>query len=338
VDDIIVLYHKDNREQCTRLIEDLKKEWEFTDQGPAEWFLGIRIQRDRARRKVYLCHDAYIEKVAKRFGLDGSTRYPTIPIPVEGLSKRTTQASKEEVKRYQEKVGSLLYTAITVRPDVAYAASSLSRFLTNPAPEHEKAVDQALRYLLGTKEVSLQYGSDPSAQGLFIASDASYADEKETRRSSQGWIVSLFGGPVIWKATRQPTVTLSTTEAEVLALSETARETMALKRLFRDIRLVIEGAWNIRCDNLQSIRLVVGERERINTRLRHVDIHNMWLRQEFAKGEFKVTYLATAEMPADGLTKALSRQRFEHFRALLNLGSVELESSTKAFTREHHEV
>ncbi len=76
------------------------------------------------------------------------------------------------------------------------------------------------------------------------------------------------------------------------------------------------------CDNTQTIRLVVGAKERINTKLRHVDIHNMWLRQEHAKGTFRVQYLPTGEMPADGFTKRLPRQRFEHFRALLNFTDV----------------
>ncbi len=61
---------------------------------------------------------------------------------------------------------------------------------------------------------------------------------------------------------------------------------------------------------------------RINTKLRHVDIYNMWLRQEHAKGNFEVTYLATDVMLVDRLTKNLSRQKFEHFRALLNLQDI----------------
>ena len=49
----------------------------------------------------------------------------------------------------------------------------------------------------------------------------------------------------------------------------------------------------------------------------------MWLKQEFRKGKFDIGYLPTADMPADGLTKALSQQKFEHFRLLLNLADVQ---------------
>ena len=50
-----------------------------------------------------------------------------------------------------------------------------------------------------------------------------------------------------------------------------------------------------------------------------MDVQNIWVRQEYAKGSFKVEYLPTLEMPADGLTKSLPRFKFEHFRNLLNM-------------------
>jgi hypothetical protein len=56
---------------------------------------------------------------------------------------------------YQEKVGLLLYIAIMIRPDVAFAAAVLSQFLTNPAPEHFIAIDWALRYLFGTRFLAI---------------------------------------------------------------------------------------------------------------------------------------------------------------------------------------
>jgi len=64
---------------------------------------------------------------------------------------------------------------------------------------------------------------------------------------------------------------------------------------------------------------VIRENERISTKLRHIDIQNMWLRQEHQAGKFKLVYLPTNDMPANGLTKNLPRYKFERFKALLNL-------------------
>jgi hypothetical protein len=90
-------------------------------------------------------------------------------------------------------------------------------------------------------------------------------------------------------------------------VERTAKEVMALQRFFKELMLDVGAPWNIFCDNQQTIRLIVGENQRISTKLRHVDIQNMWLRQEYKKGSFQVTYLPTNDMPADGLTKNLSR-------------------------------
>lgn len=97
----------------------------------------------------------------------------------------------------------------------------------------------------------------------------------------------LFGGAILWKAARQSTVTTSTTEAELLALEHATKEAMVLKRFFTKLKLDLGEIWTVWCDNQQTIRLVVGRNERITTRLRHVDIQNMWLRQSIQKDRFK---------------------------------------------------
>jgi hypothetical protein len=156
----------------------------------------VRVVRDRAKKTVSLMHDTYIEKVAQKFELvDG--KCPSTPLPQYDLVKNPGTATLKEVKAFQEKVGSVLYTAIMLRPDVAFAASQLSHFLTNPSAKHLEAVDWTIRYLFGTRFLGIVYSSEDRETHLIIASDASFADDKETRRSSQGFIVMLFGGAIV---------------------------------------------------------------------------------------------------------------------------------------------
>ena len=85
-------------------------------------------------------YNTYIEKITRRFGLlDG--KCPSTLLPAYELKKNKGQASKAQIKDYQRRVGSVLYTAIMIRPDVAFAASQLSRFLTNPSLDHLAAVN-----------------------------------------------------------------------------------------------------------------------------------------------------------------------------------------------------
>jgi hypothetical protein len=131
--------------------------------------------------------------------------------------------------------------------------------------------------------------------------------------------MKLFGGPVAWRANKQDTVTTSSTEAELLALLQTAKEAMYLSRLFRALSLELDEPLSIECDNRQTIRLLVEEVAKLQTKLRHVDIHSHWLRQEVQRGSIQLTWQETKKMMADGLTKALNKALFQKFRDMIGL-------------------
>ena len=65
---------------------------------------------------------------------------------------------------------------------------------------------------------------------MIATSDASFADDI-TRRSTQGFLIKLFGGPIVWQSTLQRTIVLSTTEAEIMALTSLGREIMSLRSI-----------------------------------------------------------------------------------------------------------
>jgi hypothetical protein len=75
----------------------------------------------------------------------------------------------------------------------------------------------------------------------------------------------------------------------------------------------------IHYDNTQTISLVTKETSKLQTKLRHVDIHNHWLRQEVQRGTISVEYIPSTSMPADGLTKALPGNKWQAFLDHLNL-------------------
>ena len=111
------------------------------------------------------------------------------------------------------------------RVDTSWTSQKLAEFLTNPGPEHHAAADRAIQYLYGTRSLALEYGGIEPGTPLFTSSsDASFADDSTTRRSTEGYLFQLFGGPIDWRCIKQKTVTTSTTEAELLALSYTAKE------------------------------------------------------------------------------------------------------------------
>ncbi len=100
--------------------------------------------------------------------------------------------------------------------------------------------------------------------------------------------MKLFGGAVAWRANKQDKVTTLFTEVELLAISQTAEEAIYLFRLMQTLNLVIPEAPTIECDNAQTIQLLVDESMKLQTKLRHVDIHSHWLRQGVQCGSIHI--------------------------------------------------
>ena len=105
-------------------------------------------------------------------------------------------------------------------------------------------------------------------------------------------------------------VTTLSTEAKLLALSQTAKEAIFISRLFKAMTLRLNEPLIINCNNTQTLRLITEDTAKLITKLRHVDIHQHWLRQEYAMRRVLFQWKATKEMIVNRLIKALPKQRF----------------------------
>ena len=227
VDDIVLIFHRLYIFEVDEFQSKLFNRFEMRCLGELEWFLGIHIARDRAKHLLSLCQESYIDKLVNKFSIDLTTKVSN-PLPVSQLNKYEGRATPQEIHAYQQRVGSINFAAVISRPDIAHAASKLSEFLTNPSKFHLECADRTIQYLGQSKTLAIRFNPDPNIDPLnvtFIASsDASYADDPVTRYSSQGYGFKLFDGMIDWKASKQRTVTTSSTEAEFLAMSTTGKE------------------------------------------------------------------------------------------------------------------
>jgi len=322
VDDIAAICRTADLHKFHQFKTALMSKYEMRFMGELRWFLGIRVIRDRKQRKLWLCQDSYVAKIAKGFGLD-HTKPAKVPMnPYEDYCPYTDKASPQQIHLYQRKVGSLLYAATITRPDIARSASKLSEFLQNPSPNHHAAADQVISFLYGTRTLAIEFSADSDEDVFTCASDAAFVDDKTTIRSTEGYLFKLFGGAVDWHSTKQKAVTTSTTEAELHALTHAAKEAYWWKRFFASIQLDPGHEFSLLCDNQQTVGLVTKDVMKLTTKLRHVDVNNHWLRQEVQAKRLQIHWIPTADMPADGLTKALPRQRHEIFLRQLGLTDI----------------
>ena len=110
-----------------------------------------------------------------------------------------------------------MYAMVCSRPDLAYAMSLVSRYMSNSSKEHWKTVRWVFRYLRGTADCGLKFGKTDKRLIGYVDSD--YAADLDRRRSLTGYVFTVGSCSVSWRATLQSVVALSTTEAEYMAVS-----------------------------------------------------------------------------------------------------------------------
>jgi hypothetical protein len=325
VDDVVILYHRTHQAEFQAFKDKLLRTYDFKDLGKLKWFLGIRIIRDRSLKKLWLCQDSYIEKIARTFNLTEGPDFKT-PMATGDILPNSDQATPQEIHLYQSRIGSTTYPTTITRPDATQASNKLAQFLLNPSLLHILAADRVIRYLYVTRFLAIEYSQNGSISQVTpdfqSCSDAVYADDIPTRKSTEGHLFKLFQGPIDWRSTRQKQVTKSSTEAELMALSHAATELYWWRRFFKAISLTLDQ-YPLECDNQQTIRLLTTPSIKLATKLKHVDIHKHWLRQEVQEDRLKIEWIPTADMPADGLTKALTAQK--HLKFIKQLGLVDIQ-------------
>ena len=138
--------------------------------------------------------------------------------------------NEEEMKSvesipYASVVGSLMYAMVCTRPDLAYSASLVSRFMSNFGKGHWETVKWIIRYVKGASDVSLLYKRCEGSGAKFMGYvDADYAGDLDKRRSLTRYVFTLFGCTVSWKAQLQLVVAFFTTEVEYIAATEGVKE------------------------------------------------------------------------------------------------------------------
>jgi hypothetical protein len=218
---------------------------------------------------------------------------------------------------YRNAIGSLLYCSTWTRPDIAYSVNSLSRFVENPAPAHWTALKRVIRYLKGTRDECLSFNSGSELE-LVGYCDSDWSGNTDSRRSQTGYIFFLAGGAITWKTKLQPTVALSTAEAEYMALGAAVQEAIYIRKILCDLNLKQAQPTLIFVDNQAAIH--IAKNPVYHQRTKHIDIRHHYTREKIESKEVRLEYKPTAEMIADLLTKPVGVQVFKRLRSsILNV-------------------
>ena len=212
-------------------------------------------------------------------------------------------------KNYRQLIGGLNYLSCTTRPDITFLVNSLSQYLNKPGLSHWKAALKVLQYLTTTPNHGLVFKSNPSTIDDFYAyADADYANCPNTRRSITGYLTMWNGNILSWRSRKQPTVSVSVSEAEVYSVVEVTKEIMWIKILFNKIfNIRFKTPTIIWEDNQGAIGFLKGETNHSAFKTKHMDVKNHFIRREIKIKKIEVKYIQSNNNLADFMTKPLCR-------------------------------
>ena len=317
---IIIIYVDDlvltgDHEECIGQTQEcLKTEFEMTDLGILHYFLGIEVWQTSVG--IFMSQRKYATEILKTFGMMDSKSKST---PMESNCKLSQEdpSPMVDIRKYRQLVGSLIFLCNT-RPDICFAVGVVSRFSNKPKETHWKAALRVLKYIVGTLNYGIFY--KPTIDELSGYCDSDWAGDSDSRKSVSGYCFSIGSGAVSWTSKKQPTVALSSTEAEYKAACIAACEVVWLRRILMDVAVPIRTATVLRCDN-QSC-MAIAKNPVFHARTKHIEIQYHYVRELINDETVELEYCPTSENAADIFTKALGAEQLQQHLRRLGVGPI----------------
>lgn len=305
---ILVIYVDDgllaatNQQEMDIFIGELKSEFKIVSKK-ADYFLGLEIEHEEKFIKIH--QKTYAKKILERFNF---SECKPVSTPMLKGAEISTSGKVDQAPKfpYRQAVGALMYLMLGTRPDLAYSVGFISRTLENPTQEDVVRVKRVFRYIAGTLDLGIVYRSNVDKGLLDVYSDADFGGCTTTGRSTSGVIVRYSGGAISWMSQRQAVVATSTTEAEIIAANEGAKEAIWLSRLFRGI-IKLKDVPIIQVDNSAAVRL--AQNPEFHRRTKHISIKHFFIREKVTEGKLDVQQISTEHQVADIMTKPLPKTR-----------------------------
>ncbi len=297
----------------------LNNGFKMTNLSEASSILSLEILHNCNNGAIHLHQAGKVQEILLDFAHKNAKLIGTPMEPGLQLPKLEKTAPEDINILYCSAVGRLNYLAHASRLDIAFTTNVLSRHLNTYRREHWAVVKHLLHYLRGTRDMSIHYsanGQDTTPRGF---SNANWAGDATTRRSTSGVLFTLTGGLIYWSSKNQKSVATSTTKAELHALAEAIKHTIFLSNFYNNLRLNHRKRIPIFCNNQSTLTIANSKPSEHHQRSKHYSVKLTLTRDNLVKDVISLHYLPTKTMPTNLLTKALSKGRIIELNEILNL-------------------
>ena len=316
VDDII--FASTDPMECDRFSNEMSSKFQMSMMGQMSFFLGLQISQSPGG--IFINQSKYATEILKKFGFDSSDPVDTPMIDRTKLDEDLSGIMIDQTK-YRSMIGSLMYLTAS-RPDILFAVCMCARYQAKPTKKHLEAVKRVFRYLQGTINMGLWYPKD-TGMSLTAYADADHAGCQDTRRSTSGGAQFLGDKLVSWSSKKQMSTSISSTEAEYIAMSSCCAQILWMRSQLSDYGFEFNKI-PLYCDNKSAIALSCNNVQ--HSRAKHIDIRHHFIKEQVEKGVVELYFVRSEYQLADIFTKALPRERFEFILPRLGLKSLQPET------------
>ncbi|GJU24105.1 ribonuclease H-like domain-containing protein [Tanacetum coccineum] len=305
VDDIILT--ASSSVLLRQIIDSLHKEFDMTDLGALNYFLGISVVRHSTG--LFLSQKKYALQLLERAHMVNCNPSRT---PVDTDSKLGPDGVPvQDPTLYRSLAGGLQYLTFT-RPNLSYAVQQICLYMHDPREPHFAALKRIMRYVQGTLDLGLHlYAS--ATTSLVGYTDADWAGCPSTRRSTSGYCVFLGDNLLSWSAKRQHTISHSSAEAEYRGVANVVTETAWIRNLLRELHSPLLTATLVYCDNVSAAYMSANPVQHQRTKHIEIDIH--FVRDMVKAGHVRILHVPSRFQYADIFTKGLPSALFKDFRS-----------------------
>ena len=337
VDDILIASENSTYEKEATNI--LMNKFTMKNMGEPKLFLGCNISKHSHGYLLNLSE--FTKKIENDFNIIKQKQLMTpLAKGFDDANNNTKQLSPDDHSKYRSIVGTLLFMANTVRYDIAFATSLLSRFLVSPTKHHLAGAYRVLQFVCQTKDFEISFNNNkhlpkftdfrlldktdnatiqdyPSKLQYQITSfsDSDFASDKSTRKSQNGFFTLLNGNIISWASKKQSLVALSTTEAEYIGFTEAIKSAVYLKNMLNEINFQ-NSFVDLLGDNMSSLTL--ASHPYTHNKSKHIDIKYHFIREKVNSKQIKLNYVNTKLNIADMLTKCLDTTTHTNLIKLIN--------------------
>ena len=236
VDDIIVLNIKQNVDKFqifekTLLIKFLIRIFEKLN-----WFLNIKIIRNRKSQNIWLCQNSYIKKIAVKFNVENFKNIIVFLTEVFRNSDDEIFVIDQMIYEYQQRVESLNFAAMIIKFNIVLITFRLFQFLKNFNKIHITAINRVIFYFQCIKHLIIKYSKNSIFNIFICVSDSIFENDEMIRKNFDEFFFQLIKNVIDWWTIKQITIITFNTKTKLLTIFRTIKKIIWWKRFFESIK------------------------------------------------------------------------------------------------------